>query len=233
MIANSVMARVSCRGTACDTDSARSSRLILDLKFTPTSSHIRAISNDHRTRQRRLYRCRQRHIHRTSERVRGAYVTGAAADEPPTIPGPVLLSAGYVRVQQWVARVDDAAGRHQIRQPLACFGHRLTFQFETVRAGPQDGCESGPWSGWEPGGDARLYLVEKGADLRPRLAGGPPRGGDLTADPAVVLLGGHRKRDMLTIRRDVHARDHPIAKAVHVAGRVSAVAPRGQVDRLV
>src|SRR5690606_33724995 len=233
MIANSVMARVSCRGAACDTDSARSSRLILDLKFTPTSSHIRAISNDHRTRQRRLHRCRQRHIHRTSKRVRGGHVTRAAADEPPTVPSPVPLSAGDVSVQQRIIRVDNPTGGDQIRQPLARSGHRLTFQFETVRAGPQDGCESGPWSGWEPGGYARLYLVEKGADLRPRLAGGPPRGGDLTADPAVVLLGCHRKRDMLTIRRDVHARDHPVAKVVHVAGRVSAVAPRGQVDRLV
>src|SRR5690606_10585547 len=116
---------------------------------------------------------------------------------------------------------------------LARFGHRLTFQFETGRAGPQNGCEGGSWSGWEPGGYARLYLVEKVAQLGARFTSGLPRGGDLAADPAVVLLGGCRERDVLAVGCDVHARDHSVAKVVHVAGGVGAVAPRGQVDRLI
>src|SRR5690606_35352911 len=87
--------------------------------------------------------------------------------------------------------------------------------------------------GREPGGDARLYLVEKGADLRPRLAGGLPRGGDLAADPAVVLLGGYRERDMLAVGCDIDAGDDPVAEVVQVSGGVGAVAPCGQVDCLV
>ena len=79
----------------------------------------------------------------------------------------------------------------------------------------------------------RLDAGEQHGELGARLVGGLPRSGDFDPDLPGAQPGGDAQRDVLAVWRDVQAGAGAVAQAVHGAGRVCAVFPRGRVDGAV